>query len=117
MEQVFFHMDAGLSDPAVVIDEAESEAAAVAQEVAVDLPVVAIVRALESTVTLTRKRIAAHGTSGTDRRCRLEIPLAGVRGAERLVSKDAGGADFHQVAGKRAFEHAVLGAPEIHART
>ena len=105
-----------MADALVVVHEVRPVAAAVAQEVAVDLAVVAVVHPLQQTVAFGREGVAAHRAVGADGRRRLEIPLAGVGLGERLVGEHPRGTDLHQVAGELAFEHAVLLATEKHPR-
>ena len=106
----------GLANAPLVIHEVRAEAPPVAQEVSVHFAVVAVVDALEHTVAFRRKGVAAHRAVRTNGRGGLQVPLAGVDLGERLVREHAGGAHLHQIAGELALQHAVLLAPEEHAR-
>ena len=99
----------------VTIDVVEAEAAAVAQEVAVHVCVVAVVHALQQAVALARADVAAHGAAVAHGRCRLQVPLAGVGLRERLVGEHAGGAHLDEVAGEHVLQHAFFRAAEVRA--
>ena len=80
----------GLTKAVRAVDEVAAKTAPVAEEVAVDIGVVAVVNPLQRPVALARQRVAADGAAGADRGRRLQIPLAGVGSGERLVGEDAG---------------------------
>src|SRR5690606_33665762 len=94
------------------VHEAVAEAAAIADEVAVHLAVVAVHDPAELAVALLRVDVAAEAAVRADGRRGLEIPLPHVVVAERSVGEDAGRADLGEVAGELALEHAVLVAAE-----
>ena len=97
-----------LPDAPLAVDELVAVAAAVAEEVAVDLAVVAVADAAQRAVALARDGVAAEAAVHADRRRRLQIPLARVVLLQRLVGEDAGRADLDQVAAELALQHAVL---------
>jgi hypothetical protein len=99
---------AGIVQPFIQIDEARTVATAIAEEVAVDRGVEAVVHALELAVALAGQGIAAPGAAGAHRGRGLQIPLARVVVDQGLVGEHAGGADLDEVAGELALEHAVL---------
>ncbi len=104
---------AGILQGALTVDEAGAETAAIAQEVAVDLGIEAVVDPLEPAVALARHGVAAHRAAGAHRGRRLQVPLAGVVVHQGLVGEYAGGADLHQVAGEFALQHTLLVAAEV----
>ncbi len=104
--------DRRLPEPALVLEELPAVAAAVAQEVAVDLVVVAVEHPAHRAVARAEQRVAAETAVLAQRRRRLEVPLPAVVALEAGVGEDAGRADLHQVAGERAFQHAVAFTPE-----
>ena len=100
--------------PPLVVGELVSVASAVAEEVAVDMAVVACPDAPQLPVALSRDRIAAEAAVNADGRSGLEVPLARVMALQRPVREHARRTHFHQVAGELAFEHALLMPPEVH---
>ncbi len=89
------------------------EPAAIAQEITVERAVIAVLHAPHLTAALGDEQIAADRAMRTDRRRRLHVPFARVMLRPALVVKNAGRADLGEIAGERAFQHAVLGAAEI----
>src|SRR5690606_36023783 len=98
----------------LAVDVAIAEAAAVAQEVVVDRTVEAVLDAAYLTIALARADVAAGGTAVADAWGKLHVPFAVIALGVSLVGKDAGGADLCQVAGKFAFQRAILDPAEIH---
>src|SRR6185369_8543235 len=96
------------------VHELVAEAAPVAQEVAVDLVMVAVADATELAVTLAGDRVAADGAVHAYRRRRLQIPLARVVPLECLVVEDAGRADLDEVSRELVLERAVGVAAEVY---
>ena len=86
---------------------------AVAQEVAVDLAVVAVEHAPQLAVALAGDGVAATRAERADGRRRLQVPLARVVGGEGLVVEDADRADLDQVAAELAVEGAVAQPAEV----
>ena len=96
-----------------LIDEFVAEAAAVAEEVAVHLAVVAVADAPQRSVALAGDGVAAHAAVDADRGRGLQVPLPRVVLLEGLVGEDARGADLHEVAAELVLQGAVLVAAEI----
>src|SRR5918996_1586096 len=103
----------GLAKAPGTIDKAIAEAATIAQKIAIHLTVVAIDHTPQQAVALAGNGITAQATVHTDRRCRLEIPFAGVVLCQSFVGEHAGWAYLHQVAAEFVLQHAILVTPEI----
>ena len=69
---------AGILQGLVAVNEAGAEATAVAQKVAVDLGIEAVVDTLQAAVALPGHGIATHGATGAHGGCGLQVPFAGV---------------------------------------
>ena len=105
--------DDGLPYPAGAVDELVAEAAAVAQEVPVDLAVIPVADAAERAVAFAGKRVAPEAAEHAHRRRGLEIPLAGGVSLRGLVGEHPGRADLRQVAAERVLEGSVLEPAEV----
>src|SRR5699024_11165287 len=90
-----------------------AEAAAIAQEIAIDLAVIAVVNAPENALARADAGVAAQRTVAANAGRVLHVPFAHVLGVQGFIGEDAGRADFFQIAGKLVFERAVAVAPEI----
>ncbi|CAK6470851.1 hypothetical protein PSEG_05555 [Pseudomonas sp. Nvir] len=95
------------------VDIAIAEATAVAEEVAVNGPVIAVFDTTQLAIAFARADVAADGTLLADARRKLHVPLTVVTLGVRFVGEDAGRADFHQVAGELAFQGAIFRATEV----
>ena len=95
LEEIVVHLLANILDPLFGIDEAGTKTAAITKKIAVQVTMVSIVNALQTSVSLAGERIAADGTTWTNRRCALQVPLARIACAERFVGEHSGRADFH----------------------
>src|SRR5690606_21523176 len=104
---------AGLARAVRAIDEAVAEAAAVAEEVVVDLAVVAVLDAADFPVAFAGADVAAGRAAVADAGCVLHVPLAGVALGVGSVGKYPGRADLGEVAGELAVQRAVLDAAEV----
>ena len=111
---VFYSFTRQLQTP-FAVDEVGTKTPPIAEKVAVDGAVVAIVNALQATVALSGKHVAAHRAARADGRSRLQVPLAGVGFGERFIGEHARRADLHQVAAEGVFERAIIGTAEVHA--
>ena len=69
---------AGILQGLVAVDEAGPKAPAVAQEVAVDLGIEAVVDALQAAVAFPGHGVATHGATGAYGGCGLQVPFTGV---------------------------------------
>ena len=98
----------GMPDPAFAVDELVAEASPVAEEVAVDLAVVAVPDPSQGAVPFAGDGVAAHAAVDADRGRRLQVPLPRIVFLEGLVGEDARGADLHQVAAEFTLQGAVL---------
>src|SRR5690606_28829523 len=103
----------GLARAVVTIHIAVAEAAAIAEEVMINLAVVAIFYAAKFTVALARAGVAPHRALLAHTGSKLHIPLAVVALGVGFIGEHAGRADLGQVAGKLAFEGAVFDAAEV----
>ena len=112
IDAIFVTNPAG-GDSIVTIHIASAESAAIAEEVTIDFTVVAVMYATQLPVALRYGDIAAKGTAGTNSRCRLKVPFSRVMGAQCLVGKNTGRANFYQVSGKLILQNAVAGAAEV----
>ena len=97
------------------VNEIDAETASIAQEIAVDLTVVAVVYPFHTAISLTRKDVAANRTTGADAWCRAKVPFAGVVLRKRLVGKDTGWTDLDQITAEFAFQNPIGFAPKVHA--
>src|SRR5262249_29375698 len=97
-----------MANTPLAVDELVTESAAVAQEVAVDLVVVAGQDAPEHSVPFAGVGVTADAAVDADRRRKLQVPLAGVMALQRLVREHAGRADLDEVPAEFAFQEAVL---------
>ena len=79
LEHVVLAAHAGVANALLMIHEVRAVAPLVAQKVAVDLAVVAVVNTLQHAVAFGGKGVAAHRAMRTHRRRGLQIPLAAVR--------------------------------------
>src|SRR6185312_8022722 len=95
------------------VDELVAEPTSVAEEIPVDLMVVAVADASQLAVALAGQRVAADRAVHAHGRRRLQIPLSGVVLLERLVVEHAGRTDLDEVARKAALERAVGVPPEV----
>ncbi len=98
----------------MAVDKFISIATPVAQEVAVDLAVVAVLYPSQRAVTFTGNGVAAHTAMDANGRSGLQIPLPCVVFLQGLVRENTGGADLHKVAAEFTLEYAVLVAAEIY---
>ena len=96
-----------------VVHIARAETAAVANEIAVQLAMIAIDDAAQFPVALARRDVAAHAAAVADRRRGLQVPFARVVLAENLVGEDPGRTNLDQVAAEFAFQRAVPVPSEI----
>src|SRR5699024_281820 len=81
-----------------------AEAAAIAQEIAIDLAVIAVVNAPENALARADAGVAAQRTVAANAGRVLHVPFAHVLGVQGFIGEDAGRADFFQIAGKLVFE-------------
>src|SRR5580700_4958802 len=86
------------------VDELIAKSAAVAQEVAVHLVVVAIDHAAQSSIALAGVRVAAESAVHANRRRKLLVPLARVMMFQSLIGEYSGGADLDQVTAELVLE-------------
>src|SRR5438552_16096974 len=86
-----------------ILDPAEPELAAVAQEHAVHRVVLAHPDAHQLAVARAGTEVATNRAVGADRGRLLQVPYPGAV-AEQLVGEDAGGAELDQVSRERALE-------------
>ncbi len=101
------------SDPLQTVHELVAVPAAVAEPVAVDVPVVAVPDAAQHAVALAGDRVAAERTMHTDGRGRLEVPRAHVVPRQGLVVEDPRRADLHEIAAELALQDPILMASEV----
>jgi hypothetical protein len=102
-----------LPDALLAIDEVVAETPAIAEEIAVDLAVIAVDDAPQDALALAGTGVATQAAMDADGRRGLQIPFAHVVAAEGFVGEYAGGTDLHQVAAEFVLQDAVLASPEI----
>ena len=90
------------------VDELIAKSAAVAEEVAVHLVVVAVDDAAQRPIALAGIGVAAESAVYTDRRSKLLVPFAGVVVFQSLIGENAGGADFDQVSAELVLEDTIF---------
>ena len=113
-EKAFTLTRASKAHTALAVRIGRPESSPVADEVTIDVGVVAVVDALQYTITFAGVQVATYRASCADGGCGLQIPLARIHAAERLIGENTRRADFDEVAAELAFQHAGLGAPKIH---
>ena len=90
-----------------------AETTAVAEEVAVNGPVITVFDTTQFAIAFARTDVTADGTLLADARRKLHVPLTVIALRVGFVGEDAGWADFHQVAGELALQGAIFRAAEV----
>ena len=103
----------GGADALRAIDEFVSVTPPVAQEITVDLMVIAVSDPPQRAVALPGNDVAPQAAVHADGGGGLQVPFAREVGLEGLVGKHPRGADLHQVAAEFALQGAVLKPAEI----
>ena len=90
-----------------------AETTAVAEEVVVNGTVVTVFDTTQLAVTLTRAGVTAEGTLLADAWRKLHVPFTVVTLGVGFIGEYACRADFYQVTGEFAFQHAVFRTTEV----
>src|SRR5258708_21895938 len=102
-----------MANPQITLYELVAEPAAVAEEVAVHLVVIAIHDAAQCAIPFANSSVATQPAMNADGWCHLEVPLARVVALERRIRKYTRWADFNQVAAEFVFQNTVFMSPKV----
>ena len=102
-----------MANPQIALYELVAEPAAVAEEVAVHLVVIAIHDAAQYAIAFANSGVATQPAVNADGWCHLEVPLARVVALERRIRKYTRRADFNQVAAEFVFQNTVFVSPKV----
>src|SRR5699024_10825905 len=102
-----------LARPVGAVHITIAKTSTITEKIAVHLTVITVLDTADFPITLPRADVAAHRALVADTGRKQHVPLTHIAFGMGLIGKYPGGADFTEVPGKRAFQNALLVAPEI----